>query len=82
MEFKTSDPHDAAGGFADVWKGTYEEKEVAFKSVRASALSDGATRSKRKVRETLHVTPSLGPSLTPNYYFRKGFSRKWCCGNR
>jgi serine/threonine protein kinase len=49
IEFKPSDPHHAAGGFADVWKGIYDGRDVAFKSIRASAQSDGAARLKRKV---------------------------------
>jgi len=50
IEFKSSDPYHAAGGFADVWKGTYDGREVAFKSIRGSTLSDDAARLKRKVR--------------------------------
>ena len=49
IEFKSTDPHHAAGGFADVWKGTYEGREVAFKCIRGSTLSDNAARLKRKV---------------------------------
>ena len=51
IEFKSTNPHHAAGGFADVWKGTYKEREVAFKSIRGSALSDDAARLRRKVRD-------------------------------
>ena len=50
VEFKPTDPHHAAGGFADVWKGTYNGREVAFKSIRGSILADDAVRLKRKVR--------------------------------
>ncbi|KAF9792050.1 kinase-like domain-containing protein [Thelephora terrestris] len=50
IEFKTSDPHHAAGGFADVWKGTYEGIDVAFKTLRRSTQVDDATRLKRKRR--------------------------------
>ena len=51
IEFKSTDPHHAAGGFADVWKGMYKDREVAFKSIRGSSLSDDAARLKRKVRD-------------------------------
>jgi hypothetical protein len=49
IEFKSSDPHNAAGGFADVWKGIYNGREVAFKTIRGSTMSDDAARLKRKV---------------------------------
>ena len=51
IEFKYTGPYHAAGGFADVWKGTYKEREVAFKSIRGGTLSDDAARLKRKVRD-------------------------------
>ncbi|KAF9647564.1 kinase-like protein [Thelephora ganbajun] len=50
IEFKTSDPHHAAGGFADVWKGSYDGREVAFKSIRGSTQTDDVARLKRKRR--------------------------------
>lgn len=57
IEFKTSDPHHAAGGFADVWRGVYQGKEVAFKSIRGSTLANDAERLKRKVgHDVLHPT--------------------------
>jgi hypothetical protein len=52
--------YHAAGGFADVWKGTYDGREVAFKSIRGSTLSDDAARLKRKVR--YDVFPPTGHS--------------------
>lgn len=58
IEFKSSDPHHAAGGFADVWKGNYNGREVAFKSIRGSTLSDDAARLKRKVR--YNILPQAG----------------------
>jgi hypothetical protein len=51
IEFKSTDPHHASGGFADVWKGTYREREVAFKSIRGSTLSNDAARLKLRVRD-------------------------------
>ena len=50
IEFSSAGPHHAAGGFADVWKGSYEGREVAFKSIRGTTLSDDTARLKRKVR--------------------------------
>ena len=50
IDFKSTDSHHAAGGFADVWKGAYEGREVAFKSIRRSALPDDTARSKLKVK--------------------------------
>ena len=48
VDFKPSDPHYAAGGFADIWKGTYNGGEVAFKSIRGSTGSDNLARLRRK----------------------------------
>lgn len=62
IEFRTSDPHHAAGGFADVWKGTYEGRDVAFKSVRTSTPADGVARLKRRVCEIPHIVSSSNPS--------------------
>lgn len=50
IEFKSTDPHHAAGGFADVWKGTYDGRDVAFKTLRSCAQADDATRLRLKVR--------------------------------
>lgn len=50
IEFETTDPHHAAGGFADVWKDTYEGRDLAFKTLRSCAQADEATRLRRKVR--------------------------------
>ena len=50
FEFETTDPHQAAGGFADVWKGTYGEKAVAFKTLRSCTQADDAARTRRRVR--------------------------------
>ena len=50
VEFKPSDPHNAAGGFADIWKGYYNGMEVAFKSIRKGTQTDEAVRFRRKVR--------------------------------
>ena len=52
-EFKPTVPCHAAGGFADVWKGTYNEVEMAFKSIRGSAQTDDTVRLKRKVRRDI-----------------------------
>ena len=49
VEFNPTDPHNAAGGFADVWKGMYNGKEVAFKSIRGSTQADDSIRLRRKV---------------------------------
>ena len=49
IEFKPSEPHHAAGGFADVWKGTYNRRTVAFKSLRGCTMTDDAARLMRKV---------------------------------
>ena len=49
VEFNPTDPYSAAGGFADVWKGMYNGKEVAFKSIRGSTLAEDAVRLRRKV---------------------------------
>jgi len=73
IEFKSTSPHHAAGGFADVWKGTYKDKEVAFKSIRGSTLSDDAARLRRKVGGLRH--PLTG-RLTSLHYFREGFVRR------
>jgi len=69
IEFKSTDPHHAAGGFADVWKGMYKEREVAFKSIRGSSLSNDVARLKRKVRDD--VFPLFPPTgrLTSLRYF-------------
>ena len=50
IEFNSAGPHHAAGGFADVWKGSYEGREVAFKSISGTSLSDDTARLKLKVR--------------------------------
>lgn len=72
IEFKSSDPHHAAGGFADVWKGTHDGKEVAFKSIRGSSLSDDAARLKRKVScGVFSLTEFLG-NISPL------FQRRFC----
>ena len=63
IDFRPADSHRAAGGFADVWKGTYGGREVAFKTIRGSTLSDDAARLKRKVR--YDIFPRPGDSLTP-----------------
>ena len=57
IDFRPTDSGHASGGFADVWKGTYEGKEVAFKTIRGSTLSDDAARSKRKVRYSIFPRP-------------------------
>ena len=58
IEFKSTDPHHAAGGFAYVWKGRYEDREVAFKTIRGSSLSDNVAR---KVRDEIFpLLPSTG----------------------
>ena len=62
IEFRTPGPHHAAGGFADVWKGTYGGREVAFKSVRTDTPADGVTRLKRRVCGMSHVALSSNPS--------------------
>ena len=49
IEFNPSGMRHAAGGFADVWKGKHDGREVAFKSLRASTLTIDEERSKRKV---------------------------------
>lgn len=79
IDFKSSDPHHAAGGFADVWKGTYDGKEVAFKSIRGSTLTDDAARLKRKVR--YDAPPIRHPSDTV-HCFRGGFVKRWYYGSR
>lgn len=50
VEFNPTDPYHAAGGFADVWRGSYNGVEVAFKSIRENIQADDAVRAKRKVR--------------------------------
>jgi len=50
VEFEPTGPYHKAGVFADVWKGSYNGMEVAFKSIRGSAETDDAVRLKRKVR--------------------------------
>jgi len=50
IDFRSTESRHAAGGFADVWKGTHEGREVAFKSIRGSTLSDDTARSTRKVK--------------------------------
>lgn len=74
IEFKTSDPHHAAGGFADVWKGTYEGGDVAYKTLRRSTQVDDATRLKRKVG--YEIFSPQGTSVTFLYCFRGGSVRK------
>lgn len=66
IEFKSPDPHQAAGGFADIRKGIYNGKEVAFKSIRESTTTDDAARLKHRVScgtfpsaEHLDDTPPL-----------------------
>jgi len=66
LEFKPTTAYHAAGGFADVWKGTYNGVEVAFKSIRGSTQADDAVRLKRKVsQDVFPLTWRLGntPSL-------------------
>jgi hypothetical protein len=72
IEFKSTDPYHTAGGFADVWKGTYKEGEVAFKSIRGSTLSDYAARLKLKVRNDVFPTGRL----IPLHCIREGFARR------
>lgn len=50
IDFEPSGSTHAAGGFADVWKGVHEERDVAFKSLRWSAQADDKARLKRKRR--------------------------------
>lgn len=59
--FETSNPRNAAGGFADVWKGTYEGKQVAFKTIRANVMTDGAMplKCKRKFFKEVVLWKSL-----------------------
>lgn len=57
IKFKTRDMHHAVGGFADVWKGTYGGKEVAFKSIRANLISNDKMRPKFRVRKVWHLQP-------------------------
>lgn len=66
VEFKPAGPHHAAGGFADVWKGSYNGMEVAFKSIRENVQGgDHAVRLKRMVR--LSVIPLIRrPGDTPS----------------
>ena len=80
VEFNPTDPHNAAGGFADVWKGMYNDKEVAFKSIRGSIQAEDAVRLRRKVR--YDVSPRPGASVTSLHCFREGFARKWYYGSR
>ena len=49
IEFRPPGPHHAAEGFADVWRGVYNGREVVFKSIRVDTLTDDAARLKRKV---------------------------------
>lgn len=74
VEFKPTDPHHAAGGFADVWKGTYNGMEVAFKSIRGSTQANDAVRLKRKVGHDIDVFP-LCIGDTPSL-FRGGFAKR------
>lgn len=69
--FKTLELHHAAGGFADVWKNTYEGRDLAFKALRRSPQVDDATRLKRKVRS--EIFPRQGTPATHLYRFRGGF---------
>lgn len=50
IEFKPSGPFWATGGFADIFGGNYEGREVAFKFIRATTQTDELSRSRRKVR--------------------------------
>lgn len=50
IDFKPSGQYHAAGGFAEVWRGSHGGREVAFKSIRASTQTDELARLKRKVR--------------------------------
>ena len=47
VDFKPTGPYHAAGGFADVWKGTYNGMEVAFKSIRGSTPANDVVRLKK-----------------------------------
>ena len=46
----------ASGGFGDVWKGTYDERDVAIKALRV--YKDGGKQKVGRVR--LSVTTSYG----------------------
>ena len=50
VEFKPTTPYHAAGGFADVWKGSHNGVEVAFKSIRGSTQTGDTVSLARKVR--------------------------------
>lgn len=74
INFKPTEPHHATGGFADVWRGTYKGKEVAFKSIRGSSVSDDAARLKRKVK--YDVFPRPDNSMMSLHCLREGFVRR------
>lgn len=57
-EFKPSDPCHASGGFADVWRGTYKGREVAFKCIGKSA-TDSEERL-RRMKVTYGILPPTG----------------------
>lgn len=74
IDFKPSDSNHAAGGFADVWKGVYEEKDVAFKSLRWSAQADDKARLKRKVR--YDIFPQTGHPRDVPLLFQRRFCKE------
>lgn len=41
-ELRIVDKHVDAGGFADVWKGTFKNKEVTVKSLRVCQKDDSS----------------------------------------
>ena len=56
IDFKPTDPHHMAGGFADVWRGAHNGSEVAFKSIRRSIRADEAARLRLKVRHNVFLS--------------------------
>lgn len=61
IKFETTDPHHAAGGFADVWRGSYDGRDLAFKTLRSCVQAEGTARRRRKVRydifsQTEHIS--------------------------
>ncbi|KAF9647912.1 kinase-like protein [Thelephora ganbajun] len=48
IKFKPDFPRYAVGEFADVWKGTYDGREVVFKSIRVGVVDEETRKRKRR----------------------------------
>ncbi len=68
----------ASGGFGDVWRGEWEDRRVALKTVRAAILISQNDETIHRVREVLKYKLTRFSSRS---YVLRGCARRFCFGD-